>query len=159
MSDSEEEIDNEEAEESNDGSLSAESIFLTAKTTIDTLGEHVQALNDQIEKLDSFYTKIKNLTSFTKEEKEKVQNILKQKNHERTKKIQEMNKKMEIYENQILTIQQHIQERTAILEDDDASTVLEDHEELMEMMVGRQAELTLKLKTSSNIIIEDVTDN
>lgn len=68
--------------------------------------------------------------------------------------IEEMNKKMQIYENQILTIQQHIQERTAILEDDDASTVLEDHEELMEMMVGRQAELTLKLKNSSNIIIE-----
>lgn len=154
MSDSEEEeIDSQQE------STSAESIFLTAKATIDALGESVETLNHQIEKLSSFYKKIKNLSSFTKEEKEKVDNILKQKTEERVKKISEMNKKMEIYENQILTIQQHIEERTAILEDDDASTVLEEHEDLMELMVGRQAELTLKLKNSSDIIIEDVEDS
>lgn len=153
MSDSESEGELEESEELEVSS--ADQIFRDTKTIIDELGETVNALDKQIENLTSFYEKIKGLSSFTEEEKSKLKQILKSQTAEREQKVKEMQKKLQVYENEILTITSHIQERSSVLEDDAVSTVLEEHEELMEMMVGRQAELTMKLKNSSNMIIDD----
>lgn len=131
-------------------------LFAQAKLTIDSLGESIELLDNQIARLTAFDQKISDLDSFTQDEKEKVSRLLSDSIARRTSKIEDMQNKMKIYEQEVLTIQKHIEERTSVLEDEDVNSILEENEELMDLMVGNQAALTLKLQSSSQRLQVDV---
>tara|TARA_B100001741_G_scaffold55021_1_gene42765 strand:+ start:653 stop:1042 length:390 start_codon:yes stop_codon:yes gene_type:complete len=111
---------------------------------IKQLAAEVESLNKKHNTLECLWLQIKESDEFTDSEKEDTENLLAKFNEGRTLKLDEFRKKLDIYQNKVMKLQERLESREKVI----SQMSTENCKEFADVFTSGQAALKVEIQKS-----------